>query len=269
MSRFGWVIIFGWLRLYFLNMNYINVIEHKLVKSLPQLKREIDSGRGLLVTFLNPYSYVQLKNYPSLIESIDLILIDGIVLSKFLGVVFRDSVDRLSFDNTSVAPFVFKDMEIGPKKLFVIGSTADVIDKFKLYVGLEYPKIATSYFRNGFFQDENERDECIKYIAEVNPDYVIVGMGAPLQEFFLADLIKKGWNGVGFTCGGFLHQTARKGHNYYPKAIDRLNIRWLYRIFDEPKLLKRYLFDYSKFLLIFTIDSVKYFFVKFFLCDCD
>lgn len=40
-------------------------------------------------------------------------------------------------------------------------------------------------------------------INELNPDLVVVGMGAPLQEKFLVDLVGLGWRGRGYTCGVF------------------------------------------------------------------
>ena len=94
-------------------------------------------------------------------------------------------------------------------------------------------------------------------IKNLNPDIVICGMGTPLQEHFLADLQKLGWGGIGYTCGGFLHQTARD-IQYYPEWIDKYNIRWIYRIYDEPKLFKRYFWEYPKFFVYFIYDFYQY-----------
>ena len=113
-------------------------------------------------------------------------------------------------------------------------------------------------YRDGYFSDKEREDE-LDLLIKDNPDIVIVGMGTPLQEFFLRDLRELGWQGTGFTCGGYLHQSSN-GIDYYPKLIDKLNLRWLYRIYDEPKLFKRYTVDYSKFIFLFAYDVFGYFF---------
>jgi N-acetylglucosaminyldiphosphoundecaprenol N-acetyl-beta-D-mannosaminyltransferase len=84
---------------------------------------------------------------------------------------------------------------------------------------------------------------------------VIVGMGAVLQEKFLLTLRSLNWQGAGYTCGGFFHQTADT-ITYYPKIIDQLQLRWAYRIFKEPKLFLRYSIQYPKFIFILLFDTL-------------
>ena len=86
-------------------------------------------------------------------------------------------------------------------------------------------------------------------------------MGTPLQEQFLIDLQKSGWVGKGYTCGGFLHQTAN-GIQYYPKWINRLGLRAFYRMYDEPQLIKRYFIDYPQAICIIVFDIIKYKFFR-------
>ena len=76
-------------------------------------------------------------------------------------------------------------------------------------------------------------------------------MGAPRQERFLLNLRESGWRGAGFTCGGFFDQVSGNG-DYYPAWIDRLNLRFLYRLVREPRRLwRRYLVDYQVFLRLY------------------
>jgi len=85
-------------------------------------------------------------------------------------------------------------------------------------------------------------------VLEYNPDIVIAGMGGVKQEKFLLDLVARGWRGVGFTCGGYLDQLAKRYH-YYPRWVDRYNLRFAYRLWQEPsRLWRRYLLEYPLFL---------------------
>jgi N-acetylglucosaminyldiphosphoundecaprenol N-acetyl-beta-D-mannosaminyltransferase len=79
-------------------------------------------------------------------------------------------------------------------------------------------------------------------------------MGAMRQERFLISLWREGWRGLGFTCGGFLHQTARAELSYYPPLMDRLHLRWFCRIWSEPKLFWRYFALYPLGMALFLKD---------------
>ena len=139
-------------------------------------------------------------------------------------------------------------------KLFFIGTKPKIIDISIKKIKSKYKNLKIIGYRDGYI-DIAERKKILVNIKNLNPDIVICGMGTPLQEQFLLDLKSIGWDGIGFTCGGFLHQTAKK-LEYYPKYIDKYNLRWLYRIFDEPKLIKRYTVDYIKFVFIFVYDFI-------------
>ncbi|MBV1790191.1 WecB/TagA/CpsF family glycosyltransferase [Marinobacterium sp. D7] len=209
-----------------------------------------------IYTFVNPYSYLKIRNYAR-VDKIDSIMVDGIVaviIFKLLGFKCK----RQSFDMTSLAPMVFKWASEENKKIALIGAQIGVAEKAAQFFIGQYPAANFTYIRDGYFKNDAEFSECARYLsAHVKPDIVIVGMGAPLQEEFLVELKSLGWQGLGFTCGGFLHQTACKGIKYYPDTINKLNLRWVYRMYDEPKLIKRYVFDYPKFFFFVVYDLLK------------
>ena len=62
--------------------------------------------------------------------------------------------------------------------------------------------------------------------------------------------------GIGFTCGGFLHQTAQR-MNYYPDWINKYNLRAFYRLYKEKGLFKRLYNVLIQFPILFTIDTIK------------
>ncbi len=201
-------------------------------------------------TFINPYSYLLLRNKQQVLNGIDNIMIDGGLFVMLYNMLLGKKEGRVSFDMTSLAPKVFKQAEETGQSLYFVGSKQEEISQALEVIKLEFPKLNIIKYRNGYFSG-NEWQEELDIVAEMNPNIVIVGMGTPIQETFLIDLRKKGWTGTGFTCGGFLHQTA-KGIQYYPKWVDKFKLRWMYRIYDEPKLFKRYTLDYGKFLFVFA-----------------
>lgn len=208
---------------------------------------------GLAVTFLNPYSYLVARENKSYFDRVDVIHCDGFLLSVLLGLT-GEKFPRISFDMTSLAPVVFERASNGTENVFFVGGLPGVVDAAENEIKKSYPRLKVCGLKHGYFDDNHDRQQCINDIILANPDVVVVGLGTPLQEKFLIDLRDAGWKGTGYTCGGFFHQTASKGVNYYPGWIDKLNLRWLYRMVDEPKLIRRYLLNYPKFLLIFLYD---------------
>ena len=222
-----------------------------VIRERAGMEGETNRHEGI-ITFLNPYSYLHFRKQAALFNEFNRIYFDGIVLvaaMRFAGVRSH----RKSFDMTSLAPEVFDHCQETRKSIYFIGSDSESIRVFGEVLSSAYPNLSIAGLRNGFFTSGKERKDAMEKILDLNPDYLVVGMGTPLQEKFLAEVKEMGWKGVGFTCGGFIHQTA-KGLNYYPGWIDRLHLRWLFRIWDEPKLLSRYLLQYPRFVGLFMYD---------------
>lgn len=215
-------------------------------------------SNGGTTFFLNPYTYLKLRKKKELLEAADYICIDGQLLCSLLrwsGVV---KIERCSFDNSSIAPLVFEEAMKKKLKVSVVGSDEASSLLFKDYLLNTYPNLNIVYLRSGYFESEAEVQKSFDVIVSNDVQVLVVGMGAINQEEYLRKLKVKGWRGVAYTCGGFIHQSANKGHTYYPNIINNLNLRFLYRIYDEPKLLKRYTVDYTFFLFLYLKDVIEY-----------
>jgi N-acetylglucosaminyldiphosphoundecaprenol N-acetyl-beta-D-mannosaminyltransferase len=223
----------------------------KIIRGRAGMTRETNYHSGL-ITFLNPYSYLYFRKHAALFNRFDRIYFDGILLVTAMRLIGIRS-QRKSFDMTSLAPEVFNYCLEEGKSIYFIGSDAASIKAFGEVLLTGFPNLSVVGLSNGYFSSTEERRATINKINELNPDCLVVGMGTPLQEKFLVEVKEMGWQGIGFTCGGFIHQTA-KGLDYYPKWMDKLHLRWLYRIWDEPKLLSRYLIQYPKFIGLFIYD---------------
>ena len=210
-----------------------------------------------LTTFINPFSYLFLRKQLSIFSRFDYIFLDGILMVLLMRLISK-KVKRLSFDMTSIAPKVFNNALGNRRSMFFLGSKQNEIEDFVNQIKTKYQNLIIVGFSSGYFKSEDDKQRQINSIVGLNPDLIIVGMGTPLQEKFLLELRDKGWIGTGFTCGGFFHQTGKK-INYYPKIFDRLNLRWVYRIYDEPKLFTRYFVQYPKSIVFFTFDLIKYY----------
>lgn len=218
---------------------------------------EIFSMKGRVYTFLNPVSYlIALKN-KELFSPFDGIFADG---SLFVGAIFllyHHVVTRWSFDMTSVAPLLFENANTNHKKVCIVATKQDVLEIAIKKLTIAYPDIEWVGCRNGYFDGDEEMMTEAKRIAQADSDFLIVGMGAKMQEKFLLMCRDAGYRGIGFTCGGFIHQYAMNGDKeYYPKWMDRWNIRFLYRMYKEPHTRKRYAIAAFAFPYHFVMEKI-------------
>ncbi len=205
-----------------------------------------------IVTFLNPYSFLLIHQAGVDLTQFDKICIDGIGLKIFLDKAFGGTnIERMSFDFTSVAHLVFENAAADDQSGFILGSDPDSNMTFLEKVREMFPGIKLEG-HSGYFYDEAALDDCVNTLAASDYDYVVIGMGAVKQEEVAIQLKQAGYKGRIYTCGGFIHQTALNGGEYYPAWVDKLNLRFAYRMFREPTTIRRYLVDYPKsFTLLF------------------
>lgn len=208
--------------------------------------------QGKLITFLNPSYIEQLWDNPELYEKFDYICSDGFIAISIQKLFGKNNSERISFDMTSLAKRVFIEAIERNLTLYFIGSTEEMIQKFVRQIKSGFPKLDIVGYNNGYIK--NNIEEAANKVIECNPDIVIAGMGAPLQDEFLLRLKELGFRGTGYTCGGFIHQTSER-LNYFPKWIKAFGLRAPYRLIMEPynwKRIKYYITffpKYSKFLI--------------------
>ncbi len=226
----------------------------KIIASNKEPDQKILTDKGKIYTFLNPVSYLLVKTSNNLFQNFDGIFADGSILSLFIRLYSIKGVKRRSFDMTSFAPIVMNYAEKNNKTICFIGASKIQNEEAMRKLKTLYPKLCIIGSRSGYFSDRQERENSLDDIVNINPDYLIIGMGTPLQENFLLDAKTQGYKGIGFTCGGFIHQVANHSINFYPKFFDKYNIRWIYRFFKEKHTRKRYIRTAATFPFQFVYD---------------
>ena len=216
------------------------ILVSKIISTESFSVNQIFENKGKAYTYLNPVSYLTALDNKGIFSQLDGIFADGGLLVKAIKMVYGKQVTRRSFDMTSMAPELFSYAEEHEKTIYIVASKQEQVEKAVEIFRERYPKVKFAGYRNGYFASESEMDVEAKYIAKLNPDFLIVGMGALIQEKFLLKVKSAGYQGVGFTCGGFIHQTSRNEIDYYPAWVDKTNLRFAYRMWKEPHTRKRY-----------------------------
>ena len=227
------------------------LIYSDIVQSKKMFKKNVS-----IYTFLNPVSYLDAIKHPELFTQFDGIFADGGLLVKAIELFYGKTIQRSSFDMTSLAPLLFNYAQDNGKSIAIIASKQEYVERAVKTLTEKYPKLSIVYYRNGYFDNENDKIIAARKIVMMAPDYLIVGMGIIKQEDFLLKVKKTGFQGIGFTCGGFIHQVATDKVEYYPKWIDEYNLRFVYRMYKESHTRKRYLKAAFVFPFVFILERL-------------
>ncbi|KPN77498.1 hypothetical protein AEA42_08430 [Shewanella sp. Sh95] len=230
------------------------MIELSTTRHVDELYNHIENGNKLILsTFVNAFSYYDLSD--EMINEIDYFFSDGILLTKLNNFFHSSKVDRISFDSTSLAYPFFNFCADKQLNVALVGATEDEIKNFSQFIKRKFPNINLSFVSTGFINDGN-RQQIIE--DSLLSDILIAGMGFPLQEEFLLHLKKSHTEfsqlKLAITCGGFFSQ--HQSNDYYPKLIDKLELRWLYRLVFAKHVRKKVITKYPIFILRYIYNAL-------------
>lgn len=231
-----------------------------LIKKIESTNRlsslDIFESKERIYSFINPYSYHLFRKNSNKYLAMDGLFVDGIFMCMIINFLFHLKIKRKSFDETSMAKDLLEYSNNAGKSIYFIGAKENEIENAIKVYKKTYRNIKFVGYRNGYFVNKEEYFESVYDIINLNPDYIIVGMGAIKQENFLLELKNKGYRGIGFTCGGFIHQSSN-GAKYYPSWINKYNLRAFYRLYKEKHTRKRLYNVIIEFPLLFFKDFIK------------
>ncbi|WP_152084842.1 WecB/TagA/CpsF family glycosyltransferase [Pseudoalteromonas sp. A25] len=228
------------------------------LKSAPEINQRFDaciqedSKTTEVITFINPYSYLQLRDKEQIIDGVDAIYTDAISSAKYLSRLLKRPIPRVSFDQSSFAKDFLQRANEEQFAVYFLGAKEHELDKAIGNFKTHYKNINIVGYHDGYFSDD---EQMIAQILAAQPDFVVCGMGTPRQDEFAVKLKQRAKGGIKqiYTCGGFLHQSA-ESLIYYPGWIDKLHLRWLYRVFENSYVIKRLLTSYPRFFYLVRKD---------------
>jgi N-acetylglucosaminyldiphosphoundecaprenol N-acetyl-beta-D-mannosaminyltransferase len=133
-----------------------------------------------------------------------------------------------------------------PLRVFLLGAGPGVADRaaqviHQRWSGVEV--VGTLSPPLGFEHDQEENQRILTAVATAQPDLVLLGLGAPKQELWIArhadQLEAKAALCIGATIDFLAGEKSRA-----PKLLQSLGLEWLHRVATEPRrLVKRYARD--------------------------
>jgi len=172
------------------------------------------------------------NNFKTIINNAEMVVPDGIGVQFGLRILGAN-VKRIPGIDLGKA-LLLRANHLNKSVAFV-GAKPEVVENAVKNIKSELPDINIVYQHDGYFSDSSV---IIKELQEIQPDFVLVALGSPKQEFFVSELKSVLPDAVMIGLGGSFDVWAGMVKRA-PKIFQRLGLEWLYRTVSEPSRIKR------------------------------
>jgi exopolysaccharide biosynthesis WecB/TagA/CpsF family protein len=200
-----------------------------------------------VISFVNAHNMLLTlrdESYRSVLTQ-TLILPDGIGLD-IASRVAHGSAFPANLNGTDFVPALLTFMD-APKRIGLIGGRKDVIEAAAAHFRRHTPWHEFIVVSDGFFDRDNCQD-VVEAVAAAHLDMLIVGMGTPIQEKWVAANIRPEHARLVLTVGA-LFDFMSGNVSRAPRLVRSLRLEWIYRLVQEPgRLWRRYVLGVPVFL---------------------
>ncbi|MGE5595168.1 MAG: WecB/TagA/CpsF family glycosyltransferase [Hyphomicrobiales bacterium] len=226
----------------------VEVFDGDIDQATDLILRAIDEGRGARVATANLDFVARARRDAQLrhdLATSDLVTADGAPVAWLARVAGAERITRVTGVDLVAALCARAASRPAGLRIAMYGSTPEVAGAAARELEARYPGVAVVAQICPPFRDLSD-DELALHLAElsaVDPDVVLVALGCPRQERFIARhqhvAPRAAWLGIGGTFD-FYAGTRRRA----PGLLQRVGGEWLARLVQEPRRLwRRYFLD--------------------------
>lgn len=231
-------------------INIHNVLIHNITmqEAVEQVQKWVMEDTLRTVFTPNSEIIMQAQRDPelkSVLNSADLLVPDGagvILASKILRAPLKQKVPGFDLARNLFKTFAGKNISF-----YILGGQPGVAEMAAVNIMAEYGKINIKGYDHGYFKPEEEK-ELIERINRTKPDILLVGLGAPKQEFWIYNNMYRLKCKVCIGVGGSIDVFSGKV-SLTPEFIRRAGFEWLHRLIREPRRIKR-MMDLPRFIIL-------------------
>ncbi|MEH7303844.1 WecB/TagA/CpsF family glycosyltransferase [Neobacillus drentensis] len=235
-----------------LGIDFVNKCFDQVVEDLLS---SIKNKRKAFIVTANPEIVMYAHEHPdykNIIQSADMVVPDGygiILASKILHTPIRERV--AGYDLT------VRLLELGNEKkwkIYVLGGREETNQKAVANIQSNFPQIQIAGRHHGFF--DWEKSTVTAEIKAANPDIVLVALGFPRQEQWIAKNLDQFAGGLFMGVGGSIDVLAGEVERA-PRIWQKMNLEWFYRLISQPSRWRRMLAIPRFLLQIFKLKLHK------------
>ena len=154
---------------------------------------------------------------------------------------------RANLNGTDLIPAFMQAADGDGLRCYLLGAMPDVVARAAEVVKQRFPGWTIAGFRNGYV-DASETERVIAAINETQANVLLVGMGNPLQEQWIAANRAKLNANLVIGVGG-LFSYLSGDYRRAPLALRRHGLEWLGVLFTQRQKWRRYLIGAPVFLV--------------------
>jgi len=196
----------------------------------------IGGGENAYVVTPNPEIVWMARRDSALRDAIagaGLVLADGIGVvlgARILGTPLRAKIPGIDF-----AEMLFAEMAKAAQSVYLLGAKPGIAEEAGRRLAAKYPGLIIAGTSDGYFKDD---EPVVDAINAARPDVLLVCLGAPRQELWMAKNVKmldvRLCAGLGGSLDVFAGMVKRA-----PAFWQKLQLEWLYRLISQPSRIKR------------------------------
>ena len=198
-------------------------------------RKMIAAGHGGMIATVNPEILLLSRRDRDLAESIgraDLILADGIGVVLASRLLHTPLPERVA--GADLTPRLLEALDARRGSVFLYGARPGVAERAAHRLEREYPGVRVAGVEDGY---GTEAERVRREIARARSDLLLVGLGAPRQERFMAQN-RDSLGPVMISVGGLLDVMAGDVKRA-PELWQKVGAEWLYRLYQQPERIKR------------------------------
>lgn len=199
-------------------------------------RRLIEEKRGAYMVTPNPEIVMEAWKNPELLDAIrgaDVVLPDGIGIIKAARIIGSPIKERLP--GIEMCESILEYAAQNGKRVFLFGAKPGIAQAAAEKLCEKYEGLNICGVNDGYFTED---EPIVEKINAAKPDFLMVCLGAPKQELWMAKNASKLDVGLMAGLGGSLDVFAGAVLRA-PEGWRRMNLEWLYRCFKEPVRFKR------------------------------
>lgn len=204
-----------------------------------QLGSFVVKGNSHLVVTANPEVVMKAKAdqlLAEILERSNLVVADGIGViwaSRLIGEPLPERIPGIE-----LAEGLLRQATDSGWKVFLLGGKEGVVDAAKEALLQKLPTLQIVGTHHGYFKPGLEEEKVVNQIKDTKPDVLLVALGVPRQEKWLAAHLGVLKVPVAIGVGGSFNVWAGVDKRA-PLWIRKINLEWLYRLLRQPWRLKR------------------------------
>lgn len=172
------------------------------------------------------------SNFKNIINNAEMVVPDGIGVQFGLKILGYD-VKRIA--GIDLGKALIRRAYYLKKSVALIGAKQDIVENAVVNLKAEMSDLNIVYYHDGYFKDDNV---IMNDLTEKRPDFIMVALGSPKQDFFISKLKSVLPDAVMIGLGGSFDVWAG-AIKRAPKIYRNLGLEWLYRTICEPSRFKR------------------------------